>query len=106
MFDPYGDGWERQQFSSAVLASRGLLGDIYCRGWRESTPAPPDTLLGLVPMVGKDQKASDTLRAEIDGCEPTTQRSRLFAALALTAPLRAVSSCLRWGDFASLMWMV
>jgi hypothetical protein len=105
MFDPYGDGWERQQFNQRHFGDDVLM-DIYCRGWRESTPAPPDTLLGLVPMVGKDQKASDTLRAEIDGCEPTTQRSRLFAALALTAPLRAVSSCLRWGDFASLMWMV
>jgi hypothetical protein len=48
MFDPYGDGWERQQFNQRHFGDDVLM-DIYCRGWRESTPAPPDTLLGPFP---------------------------------------------------------
>jgi hypothetical protein len=45
LFDPYGDGWERQQFSQRHFDDSASM-DVYYPGWCGAMPPRPRPLLG------------------------------------------------------------
>jgi len=46
LFDPYGDGWERQQFNQRHFEDSKSM-DLYSPGWRDTMSPPPGPLLGV-----------------------------------------------------------
>src|SRR5262249_38790988 len=56
MFDPCGDGWERQQFNQRHFRDDAAM-DIYCPGWRESMPLRPGP--SPVLMTGNDDEGAE-----------------------------------------------
>jgi predicted O-methyltransferase YrrM len=96
MFDPYGDGWERQQFNQRHFRDQAAM-DTYCPSWREAMP-PPVLLPGTVPIAGKDEGAAARLMqasAEIDSLRAENAALRASRSWRITAPLRTLSSVLR-----------
>lgn len=91
LFDPFGDGWERQQFNQRHFADPTTM-DQYAPGWRAAMPTAPAPLLGAAaPAVAPPSAAEPELarlRAEIAALNVST-------SWRLTAPLRALSSLLR-----------
>ncbi len=97
MFDPYGDGWDKQQFNQRHFRDHASM-DTYCPGWREAMPPSPGLLLGAVPdeeATAALIKASDALRAENDHLRAENAALKASRSWRMTAPLRALSSGLR-----------
>jgi hypothetical protein len=99
-FDPYGDGWERQQFNQRHFPDAMSM-DTYCPSWRETMPAPPGPLLGSASIAGH-AGASATVDQVTDAVRAETARLRaenvaLISSTSwrITAPLRALSSMIR-----------
>jgi hypothetical protein len=86
VFDPFGDGWERQQFNQRHFAQPEVM-DTYAPGWRAAMPPPPGPLLGQeAPTAdGAPQAELARLRAENAALRGST-------SWRLTAPLRALAA--------------
>jgi hypothetical protein len=100
LFDPYGDGWERQQFNQRHFSDTALL-DIYCPGWRDLMPPAPGPLLGATSdgecpgdRIGRIE-ANDLLSEEIARLKSENSALRSSASWRVTAPLRALSAAFR-----------
>jgi len=99
MFDPYGDGWERQQFNQRHFGDDASM-DIYCPGWRKAMPEAPGPLLGAVPrksqgVAAVPMQASDALHTEVRHLRAENAALKTSSSWRVTAPLRALSSSLR-----------
>ena len=102
MFDPSGDGWERQQFNQRHFRDDALM-DSYCPGWREAMPPPPGLLLGAasdaihaeIERLRAENATLDTLHTEIEGLRAENAALRASRSWRITAPLRALSSGVR-----------
>jgi hypothetical protein len=100
IFDPYGDGWERQQFNQRHFSDDASM-DIYCPGWRETMPPPPGPLLGPSSTVGcfgastASVQSSDAVHAEIVRLRAENAALRASTSWRITAPLRALASSVR-----------
>jgi hypothetical protein len=100
LFDPYGDGWERQQFNQRHFRDHVSM-DIYCPGWREAMPAPPGSLLSAVSTAEHEGVAAgsvfanEALHAEIARLRTENAALKRSTSWRITAPLRALSSSVR-----------
>lgn len=103
MFDPYGDGWERQQFNQRHFEDSALM-DLYCPGWRaQMLPNAPSPLLGSGAITpGRSPAVGPSLGSPWAGLHDEVTRLRrenvaLRASTSwrVTAPLRAVMSAVR-----------
>ncbi|NMJ41019.1 class I SAM-dependent methyltransferase [Roseomonas sp. JC162] len=93
VFDPFGDGWERQQFNQRHFAQPEVM-DIYAPGWRALMPPPPAPLLGQNSDVVPTQ-AADALRQEVARLRAENAALRASTSWRVTAPLRSIGSLLR-----------
>ncbi|MCA0023552.1 MULTISPECIES: class I SAM-dependent methyltransferase [unclassified Mesorhizobium] len=91
MFDPFGDGWERQQFNQRHFHSPQTM-DVYAPGWRDTMPSAPGPLLGgdAVPGIG-----TDALNAEIGRLNAENAALKSSTSWRVTAPLRAIAGTVR-----------
>jgi methyltransferase family protein len=107
LFDPYGDGWQRQQFNQRHFADPSSM-DSYCPGWRDNlAPPPPTPLLGAgitepdIPRATDvtDGSESAAIRHEIARLRSELSAMRSSTSWRMTAPLRAVKTAVlgRWG---------
>jgi hypothetical protein len=102
LFDPYGDGWERQQFNQRHFEDSAFI-DRYCPGWRDAMPPSPGPILGSASAASGKQPATDFPPVTaIDGVDEELARLRTeIAALRsstswrITAPMRAIASSIR-----------
>ena len=102
LFDPYGDGWERQQFNQRHFEDSASM-DLYCPGWRDAMPPPPGPLLGSAFPVAAGLTVAGSPSVAGSSCDhEETERLRAENAAfrastswRITAPLRAVVSSLR-----------
>jgi len=97
LFDPHGDGWEKQQFNQRYFPDKALL-DEHCRGWRERMPPAPGSLLGTDPLPRCAQTEAfppDREAAEIERLQAENAAMRSSTSWRVTAPLRALSAKLR-----------
>jgi hypothetical protein len=102
LFDPHGDGWEKQQFNQRQFEDSAAM-DVYCPGWREAMPPSPGALLGSASStLGDRPTAGGSLVPSRDGVTDEVARLRAEnAALRtstswrITAPIRAIASSLR-----------
>lgn len=100
LFDPHGDGWERQQFNQRHFHDQALM-DIYSPGWRETMPPAPGALLGSTLTSESESRAavplqpSDVLHAEIARLRAENASLKSSTSWRITAPLRALSSQVR-----------
>ncbi len=90
MFDPFGDGWERQQFNQRHFQDAESM-DTYCPGWRESMPPPPGPLLAAAPIG----EAESALHAEIVRLRSENAALKASTSWRITAPLRSLTSTVR-----------
>jgi hypothetical protein len=100
LFDPFGDGWERQRFNQRHFQDTSLL-DTYAAGWREAMTPPPGPLLGQDPGhvaasgTVPAASAAEALHVEIAHLRAENDALRGSTSWRLTAPLRALSSTIR-----------
>lgn len=101
MFDPFGDGWERQRFNQRHFADPSLL-DTCCPGWREGLPPQPGPLLGAAIAENNDGSTSlapshsnDPAHAEVARLRAEIAEFKASTSWQVTAPLRSISSALR-----------
>jgi hypothetical protein len=96
MLDPYGDGWERQQFNQRHFSDETSM-DIYCPGWREAMPPAPGLLLGAASdaLHAEIERRPDALHTEIERLRAENAALKASRSWRVTAPLRALSSGLR-----------
>lgn len=91
LFDPYGDGWERQQFNQRHFEDKANM-DIYSPGWREAMPAPPPgPLLGTAKTI----VSSNETHKEIIRLQNENQALKSSTSWRITAPLRAMVNRLK-----------
>ncbi len=100
MFDPFGDGWERQQFNQRHFDDSASM-DIYCPGWRDSMPPPPGPLLGAASAAEAEGTpsapvgANEALHAEIARLRSENAALTSSTSWRITAPLRSLLSTVR-----------
>ena len=69
LFDPYGDGWERQQFNQRHFEDSASM-DLYCPGWRDAMPPPPGPLLGSAFPVAAGLTVAGSPSVAGSSCRP------------------------------------
>lgn len=94
LFDPCGDGWERQQFNQRHFADSASM-DTYVPGWRDAMPPSPGPLLGAsatadVPLTATVSNGVDRELADLQTQIAALQSSTSWR---ITTPLRAIG---RW----------
>jgi predicted O-methyltransferase YrrM len=92
VFDPFGDGWERQQFNQRHFAYPEAM-DTYAPGWRAGMPPPPGLLLGQEPPT-TDAPPNTALQAELARLRSENEALRASTSWRITAPLRALSGAI------------
>ena len=96
VFDPYGDGWERQQFNQRHFGNPTLM-DLYCPDWREAMPPPPGSLPGTAATAaghrpGTEPPAVAAMRDELALLRQENAAMRSSTSWRMTAPLRGLAS--------------
>jgi hypothetical protein len=101
LFDPYGDGWERQQFNQRHFEDSASM-DLYSPGWRDAMPPAPGPILGLGSTGMNPPAASsptvtggDGFHREVARLREENAALRSSTSWRLTAPLRGIASVLR-----------
>ncbi len=99
LFDPYGDGWERQQFNQRHFGDPNMM-DLYCPGWRDAMPPPPGSLLGTATtaaghLPGTEPPTVAAIRDELALLRQENAAIRSSTSWRITAPLRGMVSRLR-----------
>jgi hypothetical protein len=92
VFDPFGDGWERQQFNQRHFAYPEAM-DTYAPGWRASMPPPPGLLLGQEPPTTA-APPNTALQAELARLRSENEALRASTSWRITAPLRALGGAI------------
>lgn len=92
VFDPFGDGWERQQFNQRHFAQPEVM-DTYAPGWRDTMPPPPAPLLGQ-GSTAMPAQAVDAQQAEIARLRMENEALRASTSWRITAPLRALGGAI------------
>lgn len=100
LFDPFGDGWERQQFNQRHFADSSAM-DEYSPGWRDAMPASPGDLLGSGSAVWQARSESttsvlDNAQAEIEHLRRENASLKASTSWRVTAPLRAIATKLNF----------
>lgn len=99
LFDPFGDGWERQQFNQRHFADSASM-DLYSPGWRDAMPPPPGALLGsaagdVLASPPTPIPAGDGANEELVRLRAENAALKSSTSWRITAPMRTVASTLR-----------